>query len=53
MYMKQILNGTVYASLIIQFATALIDVYALQINILPEFSILKKLLGIELFVQLI
>jgi len=53
MNLKKILNGTVYASLFVQIITAVLDIHVLQKKIIPEFSILKKLLGIELFVQFV
>lgn len=53
MDLKQLLHRTVYASLFIQISTAIIDIHAIHIKISPEFSILKKLLVIELFVQFV
>lgn len=53
MNLQKALNRTVYASLFVQIATGLIDIYVLTVPVAAEFSILKKLLGIEIFVQII
>lgn len=53
MNLQKALNRTVYASLFIQITTGLIDIYVLTVPVAAEFSILKKLLGIEIFVQII
>ena len=53
MNLQKALNRTVYASLFIQIVTGLIDIYVMTMPVAAEFSILKKLLGIEIFVQFI
>lgn len=53
MNLKKILNGTVYTSLFVQILTAIVDIYVLQKPVLPEFSILKNLLKIEILVQFV
>jgi hypothetical protein len=53
MNLQKALNHTVYASLFMQIATGLIDIYVITLPISAEFSVLKKLLGIEIFVQII
>lgn len=53
MNLQKALNRTVYASLFIQIVTGMIDIYVMSMPVASEFSILKKLLGIEIFVQII
>lgn len=50
---KKTLYATVYASLLIQILTGLLDIYVLQLPIAPDLAILKKLLGIEIAVQVV
>ena len=44
---------TAFASIIIQFITAIIDAYGLQLPVGDNFSIIKEILKVELFVQII
>jgi len=53
MNLQKALNSTVYASLFVQIVTGLIDVYVMTMPVPTEFSVLKKLLGIEIFVQIV
>ena len=53
MNLQKTLNHTVYASLFIQIFTGVLDIYVISMPVPAEFSILKKLLGIEIFVQII
>jgi hypothetical protein len=47
------LEGSVYTSLTIQIVTAIIDAVALQFNVPAKAEILRDLLKMELFVQLV
>jgi len=53
MNLQKALNSTVYASLFVQVTIGLIDIYVATLPVPAAFSILKKLLGIEIFVQFI
>ena len=48
-----ILKTTVYSSLFVQIVTGIIDLYVYFLPVSGELAIIKKMLGLELFVQLI
>jgi len=50
---QKTLYATVYASLIIQILTGLLDIYVLYLPVAPDLAILKKLLGVEIAVQVV
>ena len=52
-YLNSILKTTVYSSLAVQVITGIIDVYVHLLPVSGELTIVKKLLGLELIVQLI
>lgn len=51
--LQRTLYVTVYASLIIQILTGILDVQVLYLPVAPGLEILKKLLGIEIAVQVV
>jgi hypothetical protein len=51
--LNNILKTSVYSSLFVQFITGIIDIYFFLIPVAGEVAIVKKMLGLELFVQLI
>ena len=51
--LKTILNSTVYASLCVQIATGFIDLYVYFLPAAGELAILKKMLKLEIFVQIV
>jgi len=51
--LENTLQFTVYASLLVQILTGVTDIYAIQLPIAPDLVILKKLLGIEIGVQVV
>jgi hypothetical protein len=53
MNLQKALNHTVYASLFVQIVIGILDIYVFTLPVVAEFSVLKKLLGIEIFVQII
>lgn len=51
---KKMLHVTVYASLVIQIVTGILDIYIWQLPLLNiDLAILKKLLGVEIAVQVV
>jgi len=48
-----IIKHTANASLLVQFITAIIDLYVLFLNIPKPYLVLKQLLALELFVQIV
>jgi len=50
---KSILISTVYMSLCVQIATGIIDLYAYFLPAVGELAILKKMLELEIFVQIV
>lgn len=53
MNLQKALNSTVYASLFVQVTIGILDIYVATLPVPAAFSILKKLLGVEIFVQFI
>jgi hypothetical protein len=53
MNLQKALNSTVYASLFVQMTIGILDIYVATLPVPAAFSILKKLLGVEIFVQFI
>jgi hypothetical protein len=51
--LQNTLHSTVYASLLVQIVTGIIDIYVIQLPIAPDLAILKKLLGVEIAVQVV
>jgi hypothetical protein len=51
--LNNILKNSVYASLFVQAATVIIDLYVYFLPVAGELSIIKKMLELEIFVQLI
>jgi hypothetical protein len=51
--LNSILKTSVYSSLFVQILTGIIDLYVYFLPVSGELAIIKKMLGLELFVQLI
>jgi hypothetical protein len=51
--LDNILKTTVYSSLFVQFVTGIIDIYFYLMPVVGEVAIIKKMLGLEILVQLI